>query len=560
MRIEPVAVQDEHMVAMVTTERARCTTGSCDRACETGDAKACALVAELAWDGGYGHAFDPAAALRYAQRGCNGHDALACALLGRHHANGVATPWAPAAAVAAFEVACQGGAGLGCLELGTMYARGHGVDADPGKAAAYFARAKRAFRAACDGNEPRWCTSADRTEDGDVPDATARRACTRGVAASCVDVLIHRIGPGTGLIAEELDTLDRMCIAGERYACSTFARHLFRTGRMADQAKIVALVTRACELGEPQACMAVGMLDAATSNGTVAEATKRGQLERACDRALGAACQSLAQDAFVTGAADRVAIYAQRACELGEAGGCTMMTRHQLDQHDEAGADRWAREGCRRGARDDCKRLVDRDLELPSMPGGEQQRLYQSACLRGQAAECQRLAAIERAEAPVLAALLDVVTRRDVAGFARLTGTVKLRGLWFESADCTAQFARDPTRSAPPAGSARDDVLAESARPALLECFASHGLRLEAHAALDGSAALVYDPGIVLDITGGQIHQIVVARPWMARHDAAPVDAATLRSHLVAGSPATEPDPDTRAANRHLQALCGRGR
>jgi hypothetical protein len=47
-----------------------------------------------------------------------------------------------------------------------------------------------------------------------------------------------------------------------------------------------------------------------------------------------------------------------------------MLVRELLEhEHDDAGADLWGREGCRRGARYDCDRLVDRDLELDITAG-----------------------------------------------------------------------------------------------------------------------------------------------------------------------------------------------
>jgi len=537
-RSEPVVIPGERMVAAVAAEGARCEAAACDRACEAGNAQACALAAERSWNGQYGHAFDPAAALRYARRGCDDNDGLACTLLGLHHANGVATAWAPAEAVAAFEKACQTGVGLGCLELGTMYSRGHGVDVDPGKAAAAFVRAKRHFRAACEGSDPRACAYVERTKDGDIPDDLARRACAGGFATSCVDVLVHRISSGNGVIAEEIDTLDRMCTAGEGFACTVLAHEVSRARRPGARARVVALTIRACELGDPESCLVLGRLNEATDARARGNDVKHSYFDRACDRASGRACLYLAQDTYVTGPAARVAAYAQRACELGEAAGCTMMVRNQLEQNDVAGADRWAREGCRRGARYDCEHLVDRNLELPWTTGGDRKRLYRRGCGRGEAPACQRLAAIEHAEEPVLAALRDAVTRRDAAAFARLAdGEVKLHGLWFESAGCAAQFARK-------------DALPASAGPAFLACLAGHGLRLEPHASVGGTPALVYDPGVVLelDITSGQVQQITALQPGSLQRDAAPIASEVLASHLVAGTHTVEPDPGLRAA------------
>ena len=111
------------MVAAVATERARCGSGECAQAYEAGDAKACGFAAERFRDGRYDHAFDPAAALRYATRGCARGDGLACTVLGEQYEEGIGVPWTPQAANTSYDKACRAGAGFGCLRLaGMMFA------------------------------------------------------------------------------------------------------------------------------------------------------------------------------------------------------------------------------------------------------------------------------------------------------------------------------------------------------------------------------------------------------------------------------------------------------
>ncbi len=357
----------DRMVATVAVA-ARCGAVACDEACEAGDAKACARAAELSWRGEYGVAFDPPAAFAYARRGCDGGDALACTLVGRHMVTGVATPWAPAVAVAVFEKACAGGSGLGCLALGNLHAQRHGIDGDPGKAEAYGVRARDTFRAQCL-VEPRWCAYVHSPKGSPAELELAQRACKSGVPASCVDVMLLQIHRGWhgGSVA-----LERMCAAGERSGCVALARLGLAAELPNADAKAMALMTRACTLGAPDGCLHVGRAEQAAEPTDRSRDIRRRAFERGCALASGRACRHAAEDAFIEGRAAESATYAQRACELAEEGGCELLLRNHLEQHDDAGADRWAKESCRLGGTYGCERLVDRDLALPRMPTVDQ--------------------------------------------------------------------------------------------------------------------------------------------------------------------------------------------
>ena len=136
-----------------------CGGPDCEARCTAGDPAACAHAAELFFDGKSGHPLDMARSFRLASRACDAGVMHGCFLVGYHHQDGLGTPWAPARAVAAYERACAGGFGTACYNLGSMYSGGQGIDPDPPRGKDYIARAGAAWKAACDGSEPRWCSA-----------------------------------------------------------------------------------------------------------------------------------------------------------------------------------------------------------------------------------------------------------------------------------------------------------------------------------------------------------------------------------------------------------------
>jgi TPR repeat protein len=541
------AAEVNRMLAAVAVERARCASGKCARACESGDGKACGLAAERLRDGKHGHAFDPATAWRYATRGCALGDGLACAVLGEQNEDGIGAAWAPEAAITAYDNACRAGSGLGCLGLAAMYARGHGVDADPRKAATYFESARSALQAGCNGADPRSCLYAARAFYNDEDTRTRperrlllKRACERGVAGGCVDALIDRLRPGGPGVTAALGTLDQLCTRGAPGACSILAWHLeheTRPGRNDDGARAaaLALMIRGCEIGDRDGCVAAGQRYDRGRGVARDDEAKRSYFGRACDRGAGLGCLYLARDAALApGREDRVAGFAQRACELGEAEGCAMLVRSQVVQRADAAADRWAIEGCRLRSRYSCERLVERDLELPPVPAGWSRQLFQLACGRGLPPACRRLAKLEQAEEPVLRGVKEAVAKQDVAAFARLaSSSVDLYQLWFDDPACE-KFSGQV-------------LLTAGAHRAFLACLSSHDLRLDPQASADRSPALVYHSGAVLtvDLVDGAIVRIA-GPPANDSLEPNAVTPTALETHRIAGKKLIVPDDQTK--------------
>ena len=532
--------------------RELCTLAECERACENrGEIKACTRAAELYWDGAHGHPFDPERSFRYAMRGCDNGDGLACAILGQQHENGVGTKWAPKLAVANYDKACAAGAGLGCALLGAMYFRGHGVDADPEKAQTYGERARTLLTAACQGAEPRWCTHAALLV-GSGADAERlareynRRACDHGFARGCVRVLDAQLVSGTAERSDVEGELSRLCHDDEPTACERLARIEVAQGDRDASRHAAELTIRACELGMSEACLKAGILFEAGEYVHQDDTAKQRHLGAACDRGRAEACLYLAQDAATRGAVEReIDRLDQRACELGNVEACSDAMRRASAKHDDDATVRFATEACRMGGDDGCKELIVRDTELPVVPNYQELSYYHTVCGAGHAPACERLAKPEAADAAFTQGVLDAIARQDATVFAkRLLGRVQVTGLWFADRECARQFAGD-------------FPLTADRQPAFLRCLAT----LDAHLAPPGkeadTAVLAYEPGLAihLGIRGGVVEQIWTGAPRIDDANAAPIDPELLASHLVSGTFDVRPAPAAGAAGRSPPVL-----
>jgi len=524
---------------------ARCASGECERACESGDLKACAQAAELYWDGANGHAFDPDRSLRYATRGCDGGDGLACAVRGRQHETGIGTEWAPALAVADYEKACTAGAGLGCALLGAMYLRGHGVDPDREKAFRYGERARALWVAACEGAEPRWCTYAALLtgrggEHGDLARAYDQRACDQGIAAGCALVQHARLGLDAGKRDDVERELSRLCEDGEPTACTGLASIERRAPRDADAARRAAeLTVRACELGNRDACMDAGVLSEIGEVLPRDKAAMPHRLGRACERGLAEACLYLAQDAAARAAPEpEIERLDRRGCELGNVEACSNTVGLAAARHDDATALRFATESCRMGFTTDCQAVIERGAELPAVPNYRQRSAYRAVCEAGHAPACERLTRLEVADAALAHEVLDAIRGQDAAAFARLRSeTVEVTGLWFADRACARQFPRDFTLTA-------------DRQPEFLRCLATLDARVEPPSGSQDTPVLAYDPGLAIHLG---VRGRVVERIWtdVARiddPDATSIDPDLLASHLVPGTFDIRPGAAVRGA------------
>ena len=387
-----------------------------EAACEaTREPEACAAAAELYFDGGIslparqraggGHPLDHARSFRYASEACEKGHAFGCALVGYHHQDGLGTEWAPERAIAAYEKACAGGAGVGCYNLASMYFGGHGVVADEARAEGYKAKAKLAWQAACEGTGPRWCTNVAyllREEDarGNREKCLAldERACDHQVLVGCTEAVRDRFALGRIGATAMVNELDRLCRAGEPSACTAAGGALVAgsDGVTVDAKRGMALIVRACEIGDKQGCALAGVEHASGQLVPQDLAAADRFMVKACDHGMGAACTMVARDRVSRGEAAVGAAFAKRACQMGEREACAALSALYLAgsgvAKDEAAGERWAMESCRMGYPPGCRGLIEKGRELP-VPRELGERILREACAAGVPRACERAGA-----------------------------------------------------------------------------------------------------------------------------------------------------------------------
>jgi TPR repeat protein len=517
------------------------TTAELERACQATDASVCARVAELFWDGRSGHPHDVARSFRYASRGCEARIEYACALLGRHYESGIATSWDPARAADLYDKSCTAGIGLACALLAEMYSTGHGIDVERRKAASYRTLAHAHWLAACNRGELQWCTDASRltlveagSDGAEIAIQLDRRACEGGVARSCARILSTPLhGP---VSPESVRELDKLCAGGEPSACTGLARLLDRSiapGGREDPERTGALIRRACDLGDGEACLIAGMQNAKRSSASRSE--RRRYYSRACDRGVADGCMYLAVQAAIARRDADAMPFAQRGCQMGGRPACELIARHSLRRRDEAAARRWLTEACKLGSWDACGYLLEHNTELPGLSHATAVPLYGAACKEGKQVACQRLAQITKRERDDLKTVLAALTTQDTAALAKLAPQpVALQWLWFDSPECAA-FSRQHR-------------LVTAEHTAFLGCLANARLRI-AHREESGMATdLIYEPAITLtlDVRDGMLERIAAPRAAIYDEAAAPLEFSLLMSHLVSGASHVEPDSTLR--------------
>lgn len=381
-----------------TTAPPRDEARSPDAACESaGEPEACAAAAELYFDGKNHHPLDHARSFRLASAACEKGHAFACALVGYHQQDGLGVPWAPEQAVASYEKACAGGAGVGCYNLASMYYGGHGVMADESRADAYKARAKAAWRAACEGSQPRWCTNLAyllREEDmkGNREKALAldQRSCDDRVLVGCTEAVRDRFALGRIGATAMAGELERLCREGEPTACTEVASAFLdgeTPGIAKDAARGIKLLVRGCEIGDKVACARAGAEHAAGQLVPRSQSAADRYLTQACDRAMGVACQWLAKEHVARGAFPEAAVFARRACQMGERESCAALAAFYQEGRgvakDAAAGRRWTFEACRMGYRPACGWLIEQGAEPLPVPADLGEEIRREACAGG---------------------------------------------------------------------------------------------------------------------------------------------------------------------------------
>lgn len=299
------------------------------KVCEGGYGIGCFNLAGLHMTGN-GVVEDPAKAAELAKRSealyakqCDAGDLQWCTNLGVLYEGPFLGQPDFAKAAAVYKKACDKNAGDWCVNLALMQAYGDGMPKDVKKASALMQKACNAnvmlacgtlgqmhmktelglsgkpakgvplLEKACAGGEVQACAvlSAENGLGERIPrnDVLAKkygeRACALGSSSAC---FIQGMALGdAGDFAGALTWLERSCHIGEGRACSA-ASALAGSGRVpSTPAKVAALRSDACRLGDGEACLAI-LKDREPL--PLGEARKKAFLEEACRKNIPGSC------------------------------------------------------------------------------------------------------------------------------------------------------------------------------------------------------------------------------------------------------------------------------
>jgi TPR repeat protein len=276
------------------------------RACDSGDARACAELARR-YRAGDGVPRDMARFVEALLHGCEAGEPALCVEGGRAVLRGEGVKPDPQLAKELFGDACTERASAGCRDLALMLQNGSGVPQDTKGAAVLFDKACVAGDAnACQLlGDSRW-TSPE--QDAKGAQASYQRACALDHPSGCTKLadLLRLEAPGS---AKAIDLYKKACAADEKDACTALA------------------LDKPCEGRE--ACLDLSLLCSDYLAGYDVLAEPRLALspcEKACAGGVGEACDNLAdmyQDGSgVTRDEEHATALRKRACELGDEDAC----------------------------------------------------------------------------------------------------------------------------------------------------------------------------------------------------------------------------------------------
>jgi len=280
------------------------------RACEGGDASACASLGSLYETGSAGLQLDYARAYRLYERGCRGGAAFGCASMGRYLERGVTVPVNVARAATMYESACNGGYSYACGDLGRLYVDASGVARDVPRGVALLVKA-------CDAGHAASCATLGRVHRTSALDLAKSahfedKACQLGVMFSCA-MLAEAYHRASGVPRDEAQAQrlsERACAGGENLGCSNIALP-----------RLAQLREGWCSHDNWNACMQVGG-QYEGGNGVPREASRAATFyELACTHGNAIGCYSLA-DLYRKGTGvhqsdESAASYDRMACTLG---------------------------------------------------------------------------------------------------------------------------------------------------------------------------------------------------------------------------------------------------
>ncbi|MCC6620369.1 MAG: sel1 repeat family protein [Deltaproteobacteria bacterium] len=276
------------------------------RCIASGDALACAVAGGVALG-----SLEPQKGARYFKRACDLGEPTNCTGLGRL----AALRGDDRTAMKLFEQSCSQGELMACGHLADL------LQYDRPGARADLVRARALATRSCEGGEPMGCfalaavrcsADGDRVAcveaaryflDGDKPQMGARyfkRGCDQGERVSCAG--LGRLAAMRGDIRAAARLFEKFCDQGNMEACGQLAGILRRGegGVRADPVRARALATQSCESGDPEGCFELAELrwDRWANEDELTEtdpAPAIPPLDRACTLGWGEACRVLGE-------------------------------------------------------------------------------------------------------------------------------------------------------------------------------------------------------------------------------------------------------------------------
>lgn len=295
-----------------------------DAACTANDSDACTSLAVYVSIG----KTDDARAFRLARKACGLGAAHGCYLQGWMIASNRRGTAKQEAAVAArealpiYEQACGQGSDDACNAAGDVHRK-----SDVAKAAALY-------RKGCEADTPNGnaCVSLAQIladgEGGTPKDVTgaitaAARGCANGVQHACD--WLPKAAREPAQVAAVTAALDARCKSGNDAICYAYAMTLVRAGTADDKQRGVAVFGEACRRKHLPSCE-VEAQAIYYGVGVPEDKAKGEQLYRGlCDRDVGTSCLEVARLAFAKKSAEDTMRFADRACTLANADGCSMV-------------------------------------------------------------------------------------------------------------------------------------------------------------------------------------------------------------------------------------------
>ncbi len=252
---------------------------------------------------------------------CRDGKAASCDTAGRMFFNGRGVDADRDVARKLFAIGCNAGSGNACVNLGMMTREGYGIAPDENRAA-------ELFEMGCFAGSARGCVLVGefcdkRGGDGDAHRAQLafERACKAGDRDGCL-----RLAKAVGDAGDSVRAAAMFLAGCEKRvaeACAG-AADLYSAGNgvEVDEVRAKALRTKACDLGDESACLALagGLEESEHAASAVAI------YKRLCDRGSGAGCYRLAllysEGDGVPADEKRAGRLFKRACDLGDSEAC----------------------------------------------------------------------------------------------------------------------------------------------------------------------------------------------------------------------------------------------